>query len=457
MAARILIADGMTTNRITLCSVLKGARHETITVDHADGLVKTAEIRQPALILLDRDLPGGGLTALARLRAKPATRSIPVILTLTENLPSARLEGLRAGADDLVTRPFTPILLLARIRSLLRSRETAEALQARALTVREMGFAEDAPIFTHPGRAAFVAATLPEAERARRDLQDHTAHGVGALDVEQALTAAESNRTPDVLVIGAGRCGPTHVLRLLADLRSHASARHSAIIVIHDPEDTDTAAMALDLGASDLLETGFDPKELAHRIDVQLRRKREADSLRAAVEERLRLAVEDPLTGLFNRRYAMAHLQQILEQENAGERVCVLLVDIDRFKTVNDRFGHATGDAVLTEVAHRLRDNLRGMDMVARIGGEEFLIIMRDTNPEAALAAAERLCSVVRETAVTCPGRAMRVPVTVSIGMAMTAPKDTAEGAIDRADTALYNSKNAGRDMVTVSPPQFAA
>ncbi len=457
MAAHILIADGMTTNRISLHSVLKGARHECITAEDADGLVRIAETRQPALILLDRDLPGGGLAALARLKSRPATRAIPVILTLAENLPVARLAGLRAGADDVLPRPITPMLLLARIRSLMRSRETADALQARTLTVREQGFAENEPTFGHPGNAAFVTATLPEAEVARRDLQAHTSHGVVALDVEQALSAAENDRVPDVLVLGAGHCVPSHVLRLVADLRSRAAARHAAIIVIHDPADTETAAIALDLGANDLIEAGFDPKELAHRIDIQLRRKREADSLRAAVEERLRLAVEDPLTGLFNRRYAMAHLQQLLEREKAGEKVCVLLVDIDRFKTVNDRFGHATGDAVLTEVAHRLRDNLRGMDMVARIGGEEFLIIMRDTNPEAALAAAERLCSVVRESAVTCPGRAMRVPATVSIGMAMTAPRDTAEGAIDRADTALYNSKNAGRDMVTVSPPQFAA
>ncbi len=457
MAARILIADGTATNRIALSSVLKAVRHETLAADHGDAVLKNALSHQPALILLDRDLPGGGLAALARLKADPGTRAIPVIMTLPENTSAARLEALRAGADDVVPRPVAPLPLMARIRSLLRFRETAEALHARAITVRELGFAEAAPAFAPPGRAALVSASQTKAEGWKQGLLAHTGHAVAAMDREQALAAAEGNAVPDVFVICTGSGAPAYTLRLLADLRSMAAARHAAIIIVHDPADTETAAMALDLGASDLLESGFDPEELGLRIDVQLRRKREADSLRAAVEERLRLAVEDPLTGLFNRRYAMAHLQRIVEQDLAGEDICVLLVDIDRFKAVNDRFGHPAGDAVLTEVAHRLRDNLRGMDMVARIGGEEFLIVLRDTDPEAALAAAQRLCAVISDRPVACPGRAMCVPVTVSIGMAMAAQQDTAEGAIERADNALYDSKAGGRNMVSVSPPQYAA
>jgi two-component system cell cycle response regulator len=169
------------------------------------------------------------------------------------------------------------------------------------------------------------------------------------------------------------------------------------------------------------------------------------------------MAVIDPLTGLHNRRYGLAQLAAISEQAlNAGSSFAVLVVDIDRFKTVNDRWGHPAGDAVLVEMANRLRANMRACDLLARVGGEEFLIALPETTLAEARNIAERLCLAIEKAPFTLSGD-MAVPVTISIGLAISesgeTPQhiDTVSEIFERADRALMHSKTAGRNMVTVS------
>jgi diguanylate cyclase (GGDEF)-like protein len=155
-------------------------------------------------------------------------------------------------------------------------------------------------------------------------------------------------------------------------------------------------------------------------------------------------AVIDGLTGMLNRRSLRQRLDE-LEAQSAvtHEPISVIAGDVDRFKSVNDRYGHATGDAVLVEVAYRLRKELRAFDLAYRLGGEEFLVLLPGATPEEALELAERL----RETVAAEP--AAGVDVTMSFGVA-----GTRAGAFDsavvlaEADTALYEAKARGRDRV---------
>lgn len=164
----------------------------------------------------------------------------------------------------------------------------------------------------------------------------------------------------------------------------------------------------------------------------------------------------DALTGLHNRRYAEPHLARIAAHAAAaGRRFAVMVIDIDRFKAVNDTLGHAAGDAVLVEVAARLKGNLRAVDLIARIGGEEFLIALPDTTLEAARGTAERLRRIVADTAVRLPGGGS-AKVTISVGLAMGGAGDSdgetgMQALVARADRALLAAKSDGRDRVTVS------
>ena len=216
--------------------------------------------------------------------------------------------------------------------------------------------------------------------------------------------------------------------------------------------------MALDLGASDLLTLPLDAEETALRITLHLTRKRRADQLRRAVSTGLRLAVTDPLTGLYNRRYALAHLDRIAARAmEQGRRYAVMVLDLDRFKSVNDTFGHAAGDAVLETVAARLRENLRPSDLIARIGGEEFLVALPDATLGTARLAAERLCRVVGDTPVLLPDGRGTVTVTISVGLALGPSPSSglddspAREALTRADAALLGAKADGRNQVTIA------
>ncbi len=162
------------------------------------------------------------------------------------------------------------------------------------------------------------------------------------------------------------------------------------------------------------------------------------------------MALTDALTGLFNRRYVMGHLERLLQRSGEQKKTfAVLMLDIDHFKQVNDTHGHAAGDLVLKEFAHRVSRHMRNFDLVARIGGEEFLVILPDIDLAMAGAIASRLCAVIVDEPMVCAGDGTTVTVSTSIGVTLAGDgSEPVDAVLKRADTALYRAKNAGRNRV---------
>lgn len=454
MGGKILIVDDVATNRIVLKVKLASAFYETVQAASGTEALSLAHQIRPDLILLDIELPDiGGIEVCERLKADSATRDIPVVMVTAFRDMNRKMQALRAGAEDVVWKPLDDTVLLARMRSLLRARETTQQLGLRDSTYRELGFAEPAQAFAAAPVVALVAPRPDIAATWRRDLEPHLDARFVIFDREGALGDPDRHPVPDIYVVAADLAGHGDGLKLMSELRSRATSRYAAVCVMLPADARDTAAMALDLGAHDLIEAGADPEETAHRIRTQIERKRQSDRLRDSVAAGLRLAMTDPLTGLHNRRYALPHLARIAERaEAAGRQFAVMVLDLDRFKAINDTFGHAAGDAVLVEVAERLKSNLRAVDLLARIGGEEFLVALPDTTPEAAQATAERLRRVIGERPVPLPNGESRVAVTLSIGLAIGpgAERGTVDDLVNLADRALLGSKAEGRNLVTV-------
>lgn len=457
MSGRILIADNSSTSRIVLRSWLTEGRYAVLDATTGSDALDAARRALPDLVVADEAL--GDMTGVAlcrRMKDDPVLSGIPLVLLTRNDDGATRVAALDAGADEFLCKPLDEVTLMARVRSIMRTKETQEALQRRRITVEELGFAERPEAFTGPARLVFVARDMAQGERWREDLRGFVQNPIEVIDNKAALESAGRSPVPDLFLIEADLARPGDGLRLLCELRSRSITRYAAYLILHRRGDGDSAAMALDLGANDIVAEGFLPAELAIRIRTQLRRKADADRLRASVEDGLRLAVTDPLTGLYNRRYAFSHLGRVAEKAaSSGRCFAVMVADIDRFKSVNDTWGHAAGDAVLTAIAQRMRDNLRAVDMVARIGGEEFLICMPDTDDAAAELAAERLRRLVLGSPIPLPDGVLRVAATISIGVAVGRPPhaESVSDIVERADRALLAAKTEGRNQVTVSRP----
>jgi two-component system cell cycle response regulator len=162
------------------------------------------------------------------------------------------------------------------------------------------------------------------------------------------------------------------------------------------------------------------------------------------------MAITDALTGLFNRRYMESHLAGLLEQASArGKPLAVLVIDIDYFKSINDTHGHDAGDDVLREFALRIKRSIRGIDLACRYGGEEFVVVMPETDMAVAAMVAERLRRRIAAEPFAIHEGARSIPVTISIGIAaLRGADDNAAGVLKRADQALYRAKRDGRNRV---------
>jgi two-component system, cell cycle response regulator len=461
MNGKILIVDDVATNRIVFKVKLGAASYNPLMASGGIECLRLASEHRPNLILLDLMLPDlPGVDVLRKLRSNPITQDIPVIVVSASHSLESRLMALEAGADDVFVKPFDDQLLLARVRNLLRARQEVSDLTAGREDVL-LGMSEPATDFAPPGVIAFVT-DHPEAGLAiRRDLGPLMRDQIVTISYGEVLSDTPSgHQRADLYMLDTNAKEGERSLRMLSDLRTRSASRHAGICLMLSQNLRNTALMAFDMGANEILDHSMTMQEVALRLRMILRRKRNSDRTREKLQNGLRMAMIDPLTGLFNRRYATARLGAMAERAQlTGKPFAVLIADIDRFKSVNDRFGHSAGDQVLIEVAQRLIRNLRGDDLLARIGGEEFLIALPETDLETAGQIAQRLRAQMETRPMLLPnGTALRV--TISIGLAISSEarldstslgSDCTVTLIEKADGALMHSKAAGRNMVSIA------
>lgn len=458
MSGRVLVVDDVPTNRLLLRAKLCAAYYDVVVAENGATGLEMAVSEQPDMIMLDVLMPDmDGFTVCRKLKAQPETAHIPVIMVTSLDTPEERVRGLEAGADDFLSKPFNDLALFARVRNLLRMKMMFDELRLRDLTSRELGLSDfiseqdmepdfSAPILLAPGSVAEGASWA-----------DSLKSGLGASSIETSSEREAQNlaqfELPDCVVVNQRMMEGGDGLRFVSTLRARPETRQAAILLVVDKADVETAAKGLEIGASDYIEAPFEPSELTARIRSLLRRKCYSDWLRRSVRDGLKMAVIDPLTGIYNRRYAAQHMNSVMDRARETDGFfAVMMIDLDKFKRLNDEHGHDAGDAVLKEFSRRLQENIRGVDLVARFGGEEFFVAMPDSDHDAAASAAERIRRAIEDRPFQLPRNAGEANVTVSIGVAIADGSDEdAEAVIRRADTALYEAKTNGRNRVTFS------
>ena len=455
MPGRILIVDDVATNRLIARAKLAAHYYDVIEAASGEEALALAAREQPDLVLLDVLMPGlDGFETCRRLKETPATMHIPVIMLTALDGHEDRMRGLEAGADDFLSRPYPDMALFTRVSSLVRMKLMVDELRLRHETFRLLGLTDGLPD-PQPRLEESTVLLVSGCERlsaaTSREIRGRIGCSVERVGGEAGAREVVAAHRYDACVIGP-RLADGEPMRVASMLRARAETRRTPVMMIVPPDRLAQAQVAMEMGVADYVTDPTDVAELTARLRVQLRRKHYSDRLRSAVDETLALAVIDPLTGLYNRRYAENHLGSlVLRQEAGGQGLAAMMLDLDRFKAINDSHGHAAGDAVLREFASRLRASLRGADLVVRAGGEEFLVLMPDIAPADAKSVAERTRATIESAAFALPGLSAPVRVTVSIGLAFHRAGDTAAALLERADRALYASKGAGRNMVTLA------
>jgi two-component system cell cycle response regulator len=365
--------------------------------------------------------------------------------------PSDRVRGLEAGADDFLTKPVTDVALISRVRSLARLKMVTDELRMRALTTKEIGIEsperEAVAETGRNGRILIVDDRQSSYERIVQTLQAEHNVDVQPDPAEALFSVAEGNYELVIVSLGLKEHDG---LRLCSQIRSLERTRNLPILAIAEADNNARLVRGLEIGVNDYLIRPIDKNEMLARVRTQIKKKRYTERLRDNVQMSIEMAITDALTSLFNRRYMETHLAALAEQAaQRGKPLSVLILDIDFFKSINDGHGHDAGDDVLREFSVRIRKSIRNIDLACRYGGEEFVIVMPETDIAVAGMVAERIRRRIATEAFPIQQGAKSLEVTISIGIAsLGSGGDTAAAMLKRADTALYRAKRDGRNRV---------
>jgi two-component system, cell cycle response regulator len=452
MTARVLVVDDVPANVKLLEARLSAEYFDVITAMSGEEALAICERAECDLVLLDAMMADmDGFEVCRRLKTNPATHHIPVVMVTALDQPSDRVRGLNAGADDFLTKPIPDLALVARVRSLARLKMITDELRMRAVTSRDIAIntpdREAVADTGRGGRVLLVDDRPASYERIADVLAEEHNVEVEANPSEALFRAADGNY--DLLIVSLG-LENFDGLRLCSQVRSLDRTRNVPILAVTEAENDARMVRGLEIGVNDYLMRPVDKNELLARARSLIRKRRYTERLRDNVQMSIEMAITDALTGLFNRRYMESHLAMLLEQAaSRGKPLAALVLDIDFFKSINDTHGHDAGDDVLREFALRIKRSIRGIDLACRYGGEEFVVILPETDRAVATMVAERLRRRIAADAFVIQQGTRTIPVTISIGVAAIAGKQDSPAAIlKRADQALYQAKRDGRNRV---------
>ncbi len=459
MSARILVVDDVIPNVKILEAKLSVEYYDVIAAYNGPDALEIAFETPPDLILLDVMMPQmDGFEVCRRLKKDARTAHIPVIMVTALSEATDRVQGLEAGADDFLTKPVDDVALFARVKSLLRLKMMMDEFRLREETSSDLGVintSEDKEETTVRARILVI----DDNEFSARQMKEVYAEAYDITmesDMEEAQVLLRGGDYDLVVVsLDSAQYDP---LRLCSRIRTFEETRQLPILTLVDEVDKDKLMKGLEIGINDYVMRPIDTNELIVRTKTQVLRKQYQDRLRHNYHRSMELAVTDSLTGLYNRRYMKNHLDALLQRANMDYKpVSVLIMDIDYFKNVNDSYGHDVGDDVIKGFASRIGKSVRGVDLACRYGGEEFVVVMPDTDLAVASSVSERLRRQIADQTFKDAKGTYELAITCSIGVTVSREQEDSDSLLKRADEALYAAKRDGRNRVVVNSASVAA
>ena len=451
MTARVLVVDDIIANVKLLEARLTAEYFEVLCAYSGREALDILSRERVDVVLLDVMMPGiDGFETARRIKGNAKTQHVPIIMVTALDQTSDRIQGLEAGADDFLRKPVDDVALVTRVKNVVRLKVLNDEMISRASTSQQMS-GSLSPFLNwneagNNGRILLVEDHPRVAARITESLK--TKHRVDVEADPQAALLRTGDVNYDLVIVSLG-LQSADGLRLCSQIRSIERTRNLPLIIMIEPGDEARLLRGLDMGVNDYLTRPVDTNELLARVKTQITRKLYSDILRNRIDESVEMAITDGLTGLHNRRYMETHLGTLTQKAHeTGRPLSVLIADIDHFKRVNDTYGHDAGDAVLREFAARFRRNTRGIDLACRLGGEEFVIVMPETELMRAFQVGERLRACIAAEPFRV-NSATELRLTASVGVStLETSGDTPATLYKRADNALYAAKREGRNRV---------
>lgn len=442
----VLVVDDQPSNVKVLQAYLLGAGFNPLAAYSGEEALRLASTENPDVILLDIMMPGmDGFEVTRRLKASPLTQHIPVVLVTSLDGSDNRSKGLDAGAEEFLTKPVNQTELIARVRSLQRLKLLQDELDNRKEISRQL-VREKNDQYTSKQIVLIV-----EDEKSHSmqfcTILDHAGFETVVAKTAKAARKLVTQYMPNLILLD--RLLPDcDGLDLLSEWKSQARFHSVPVIIMTAMTDINRKIEGIEYGADDYLIKPINNKELLARIRASLRRGMMQQKLLRDIDRLKADTITDRLTGIRNRQYLDADIEYRFAQvvRNPQRIFSLVMIDIDYFKRINDEYGHLMGDLVLRRVAQCLQETARSADIVTRYGGEEFCVVLPDTNSEEAQNAADRMCRAIAEYDFdTLDGKR----VTISLGVSTSLAADNrASDMLARADAALYQAKDGGRNRV---------
>jgi two-component system cell cycle response regulator len=459
MIGQVLVVEPVMTNRIVMQARLASAHYGVTCSDSLEQAITLIPDTQPEFIFVNANL---GLHALEQLRAAvnatPNGLYVPIVAIGNTNDGHVLSDIIAHGGQDLMPWPINSELMRARLRSMMRQMRFFKELSIRGegMPVVRDQLSEIVP----PKPIMIVARTIDRAANWAAKVQSNMpSHSVLASSYAGVLDPHRRGINGTVYMLVADPVSePEDVLHIISTLKTRSNGASAHYLAAFPAGADHLAAAALDMGAADIVFTDCHKGDIAARLDTLTRLSAEISSLSAILEDSMRLSLIDPLTGLHNRRYSDHNLARLAGDAQMKQKpLALMLFDIDHFKSVNDLHGHLTGDHVLTCIAATLRAELDGCELLARIGGEEFLAALPATNAEEAIELANKVRQAVEKLEFSAQSTDAAFKVTVSAGITVSDGKQSPRKMIGYADEALYRAKSDGRNRAHLSPSRVAA
>jgi two-component system cell cycle response regulator len=453
--SRILFISDIKTNATLFEKKFAGLYYQFTRADNYHDALSIASGQDISidLIVIDKAINCIDAIELCKIIKLKINNYIPIVIIAYEKEENLYSEVINNGGEDVFFYPFDVEILSNKIVNIIRKKELINDLATRSknFDFNKLNYYKYP---TSDKNLVLISDDQAETYFINKIIKK-TYNKIYCFNSYEDLLSANLTEEVELFIVST-MFASKYGLDTCSKIINNSDFKSKPVIVIIDQDDKELLNQALQVGALDFLYSPINQDELEAKLKRILNKNIAEKNLYGTIESRINLAGKDNLTGLPNRHSLEQSLKNLFQESKDNNLdLCIMMMDIDKFKLVNDTYGHLVGDEVLVETANRISNLLTGKLMAYRFGGEEFLVVCPGVNIETANKLAEEIRQSICNQKYKISTNPYNIFSSISIGLSSIEENDiAAKEIIDRADKALYSAKESGRNKVVIYSPK---